>query len=78
MIGLLIDAQLADSPLEAWLIRLRTKLAWSGLPALFAVRPQDVALKSLLSNFDAAYVDRDDERTAVLNDAITRLLQGKR
>ena len=77
VIGLLIDAQLADNPPEAWLIRLRTKLAWAGLPALFVTQKQDVALKSLLSNFDAPNVDRNDEQPAVLNDAITLLLKGK-
>lgn len=78
VIGLMIDAQLAESPLEAWLTRLRTKLAWAGLPGLFVTRSQDVALKSMLANFDAPNVDRDDEQASALMDAMTRLLQGKR
>ena len=39
VIGLVIDAELAESPLEVWLTRLRTQLAWAGLPALFVTRP---------------------------------------
>jgi len=78
VIGLVIDAQLVESPPEAWLTRLRTKLAWAGLPALFVTRPQDVALKSILANFDAPNVDRDGEQPTTLHDAMTHLLQGKR
>lgn len=78
VIGLVIDVQRAETPHEAWLTRLRTKLAWAGLPALFVTRTQDVALKSLLANFAAPNVDRDDGRANALADALTLLLQGKR
>lgn len=77
VIGLVVDAQLAEMPLEAWLTRLRTKLAWTGLPALFVIKAQDVALKALLAQFDAPCVERDDGQTQILTDALTLLLQGK-
>ena len=78
VIGLVIDAQLAESPLEGWLTRLRTKLAWAGLPGLFVTRPQDTDLKSLLANFGAPNVERDDQEANGLSEALTLLLQGKR
>lgn len=78
VIGLVIDAQLAEHPLDEWLTRLRTKLAWAGLPALFVTRSQDVALKALLANFDAPNIDIDAEPANGLNEAIIRLLQGNR
>lgn len=78
VIGLVIDAQLAESRLEVWLTRLRTKLAWAGLPALFVTQQQDIELKSLLENFDAPNVDRDDVQPGALNEALALLLRGKR
>ncbi len=78
VIGLVIDAELAESPLEAWLTRLRTQLAWAGLPALFVTRPPQVELKNLLTKFDAPNVELDDAQPHLLQDALTQLLQGKR
>ena len=78
VIGLVVDARLAEKPPEAWLTRLRTKLAWAGLPALFVTCSADAELKTLLASFAAPNVDRDDEQPAALSDALTLLLQGKR
>lgn len=78
VIGLVIDTLLAEAPFETWLTRLRTKLAWAGLPALFVIQPQNVALKSLLARFDAPCVERDDGQPQVVKDALTQLLQGRR
>lgn len=77
VIALVIDAQLAETPLETWLTRLRTQLAWAGLPALFITRPQDAALKTLLAQFDAPCVERDEGQPQVLKEALMQLLQGK-
>ncbi|MEI6416079.1 MAG: type II/IV secretion system protein, partial [Pseudomonadota bacterium] len=78
VIGLVVDAQLAEGSLEAWLTRLRTNLAWAGLPALFVTRPQDTELKNLLTKFDAPNVELDEDQPQILQDALTHLLQGKR
>lgn len=78
VIGLVIDAQLAEQPLDAWLTRLRTQLAWAGLPALFVTRAEDTELKALLANFNAPSVDRDIQQPRIFQDALNNLLQGKR
>ena len=77
VIGLVIDAELAESPLEVWLTRLRTQLAWAGLPALFVTRPPQMELKNLLAKFDAPNVELDDAQPHLLQEALTQLLQGK-
>ena len=78
VIALVIDANLVETPLETWLTRLRTKLAWAGLPALFVIRVQDVELKTLLVQFDAPYVETNEAEPQNLQNALTLLLQGKR
>ena len=78
VIGLVIDSALADTAPDAWLIRLRTQLAWAGLPALFITRPEDRSLVQLLVSFHAPYVQRDAAQPMALLDALSNLLQGKR
>jgi type IV pilus assembly protein PilB len=76
VIGLVIDSALAEAPLETWLSRLRTKLAWTGLPTLFVISPQQTALKALLDQFDAPCVEDDEQQPQALREALTRVLQG--
>jgi CheY-like chemotaxis protein len=78
VIALVIDAVLAESPYEDWLRNLRASLAWSGLPALFVTRVDDAVLKSLLTRFEAPYVDHDATEPKELIAATTALLQGRR
>ena len=78
VIGLVIDTGLCEGQAENWLIRLRTRLAWAGLPALFVARQEDAELKTLLAQFDAPYIDQDEQQPQVMLEALTLLLQGKR
>lgn len=78
VIGLVIDARLAEEPLDAWLTRLRTKLAWAGLPGLFVTRSQDAGLQALLARFAVPSVEWDGLQSSALVEAVTLLLQGKR
>lgn len=78
VIGLIIDTGLCEGQAESWLIRLRTRLAWAGLPALFVARPEDAELKSLLAQFDAPCIEQDEQHPQLMLDALTLLLQGKR
>ena len=77
VIGLVIDSALADDPPENWLTRLRTKLAWSGLPTLFVIGAEQVALKVLLDQFDAPCVEKDEQELLVMQEALSRTLQGR-
>jgi len=77
VIGLVIDTALAEEPPESWLTRLRTRLAWSGLPTLFVTRPEQTALKALLDQFAAPCVENDEQQPQAMQEALTRVLQGQ-
>ena len=77
VIGLVIDTALAEDPPESWLTRLRTRLAWSGLPTLFVTRPEQTALRALLDQFAAPCVEMDEQQPQAMQEALTRVLQGQ-
>lgn len=77
VIGLVIDTALAEDPPESWLTRLRTRLAWSGLPTLFVTRPEQTALIALLDQFAAPCVEKDEQQPQAMQEALTRVLQGQ-
>ena len=78
VIGLIIDTGLCEGQAENWLIRLRTQLAWAGLPALFVAQPEDIELKALLAKFDAPCIEQNEQQPQAILEALTLLLQGKR
>ena len=78
VIGLVIDTAILEDPPEHWLTRLRTGLAWTGLPTLFVIQPEQLALKALLEQFDAPCVEKDEQHPQAMQQALTQALQGQR
>ncbi len=76
-VAMVIDSRCKDAAPEPWLIGLRTQLAWAGLPALFVTRPDESALKELLTQFSASHVDWEAGQPLDLNAALTQLMQGR-
>lgn len=77
-IALVIDTRICGTePAEAWLTRLRTALAWSGLPALFLLTDDDPALRELLDRFAAPYCDAGATPPAAIAESLIHLLQGQ-
>ena len=76
-IALVMDARLAEGPPENWLTRLRTRLAWAGLPTLFVTNPEDATLEALLLQFDAPRVERNEQQPQAMQEALSRVLQGQ-
>lgn len=76
VIALVIDTALLDTAPEIWLTRLRTKLAWSGLPVLFVAAQENADLRALLEQFHAPLLSGVELARDQLADAVMRLLRG--
>jgi type II secretory ATPase GspE/PulE/Tfp pilus assembly ATPase PilB-like protein len=77
VIALIIDSTFSDVPIEDWLKKLRVGFAWTGLPALFVTQAENIAMKTLLTRFEAPHVDFDTTQKSELIAAINLLLQGR-
>ncbi|WP_271007828.1 GspE/PulE family protein [Paucibacter sp. B51] len=76
VIALVIDTASLDDKPSAWLQRLRAKLAWSGLPALFIARQGDDDLRTTLQQFHASVLDASELNAQSLAQALSHLLKG--
>jgi type IV pilus assembly protein PilB len=77
VIALMIDSALCTDAPDTWLTGLRTKLASSGLPALFVLRDNAEALQALLNRFGAPSITVAEAHTDELTAAVSRLLRGR-
>ena len=77
VIALVLDSGLAGDSPEAWLTKLRTQLTSSGLPGLFVLRENTVALQALLEQHGAPFISHAETQTDDLAATVTRLLQGQ-
>lgn len=77
-VAMVFDTRVMDSKPEDWLTRLRGKLAWSGLPALFVQygeRTDELSLQ--LRKFSAPVIDGKGLNSQTLGEAVQLLLQGR-
>jgi len=63
IIAILIDSSLMQATPAEWLGELRKQLAWSGVPVLFLLSPQDHEIKELLNSFHAHAVEYEEGMT---------------
>ena len=63
IIAILIDSALMQSTPEKWLRKLREQLAWSGIPVLFLIPPNQNETKVLLNRFHAHGMEYDENMT---------------
>jgi len=71
------DASCGDAP-ETWLKDLRTKLTFSGLPAMFIVRDTNTALQALLDRYGAEYTNHTELKAGEFGATLNRLLLQQR
>ena len=78
IICLAFDARLrGDTPVEEWLTRLRTALAWAGLPALFILSEPDAEIQAVFERFEAPHVVLDDSGEGLAEAFLSMLRGGK-